>query len=84
MATKKKKKLDFTVNIEAITLDDMAVLSGEFGTENPLKIIHEFLSRVVEENLSTLPFTALEEIMIAIGEAIGEASNPKDAEGKAS
>ncbi len=73
---------EIRIDISCLKIRDLATLDQMArGTLSPSEII-DLLDRVVVGGAADLPLTAIGEIINALVAAVGEASNPADAEGK--
>lgn len=73
--------IQVTVVIENMTIGDLELLDKAGRNELPTAELIEFLDRIVEEDVRTLPITALPVITQALGDAVAGASNPSVGEG---
>ena len=74
---------DIQVDLSTLKIKDLALFE-QAGTNTLSKVaLIDLLDRVVVGGASELPLTRLSEIVIAIGKAVAELTNPKDGQGKA-
>ena len=79
--TEQIKTLEITIDIDQMTIGDLELLERAGQSELKMTELIDFLDRVVEEDVRTLPITELGNIVKALNAAVGEASNPETAEG---
>lgn len=66
------------VNLDNLTIGDLELFDSWSRGEAPIKNILDVLDRAVEGGVRHLPLSQIGDVVAAIREAVGEASNPKN------
>lgn len=73
------RPINVTINMDGLTVADMGELEKLAEGATTVETI-QFLSKVIEEDVNSIPLHAMEEIMTTVMQAIGGASDPNDSE----
>jgi len=69
-----------TVLIDRMTIGDLELMDRAARNELPASELVEFLDRITEDDVRSLPITKLRDITQELQRAVEEASNPGEAE----
>ncbi len=79
--SEKVETTKLTIRMDKMLIGDLELLDNAGRGELPAKDLVDFLDRIVEENVRTLPITMLPEITMAIQEEVARSANPETSEG---
>lgn len=68
--------IEIKIDLDNLTIGDLETLDSAGRRELPMKDMIAFLERVVVGGVRHLPLSRMGAIIDALGEAIGEATNP--------
>jgi hypothetical protein len=73
--------LNITVNVENMLIGDLELLEKAAEGDLTAGSLIEFLDRIIEEDVRSIPLSRMGEINAKIEEAVEAASNPETPEG---